>query len=233
VPVGENGIADPSPEQASLHAGGYSFRAALEEDPNYEAEHPSPCEPFKVNQATLTISTIIHDPVHIEPTAELPHLAIVHDTAAISGGVDGFELPAIKFELFDGKKSSFDCSTPGLARTSLGTYSDGEDSIRSSDTTPLPGDTTATDPNEGRMYYAFRAVTEGNGDYKSAVGPCEPFVVKFTADPLPHSEGCSPGYWKTHLESWPGFQRVCARRRSSSTSSRTTSAARTTGSTSR
>ena len=84
------GVADPSDAKGALGPGDYGFSAHYNGDANYE-QGDSLCEPFSVKKGELTAATKLHDPAHVvipDGTA-LDLGAKVHDTAQITGAVDG------------------------------------------------------------------------------------------------------------------------------------------------
>ncbi len=141
-----------------LAAGYYGFKASWPGDTNY-AGTTSGCEPFSVDKAQLSITTGIHDADHnsVGGSTHVPLGSVVHDTATVTGGVSGFDLPAITF--------TFGASCPGAA-------------IDTSVSLDVGGLTRSVDTSAlGAGDYCFQATIAGDDNYLGATSAEEPFVV--------------------------------------------------------
>ncbi|HEY7599549.1 MAG TPA: hypothetical protein VH741_06455, partial [Candidatus Limnocylindrales bacterium] len=112
--------------------------------------------------AQLRVTTQVHNENHQDVTnGSVPLGSTVHDTAVLSGAVDGFPPPAITFTFYDNST----CDGDGLAVANIGPdESSGDD--RSADVGPL-----------GAGQYSFKASVEGNDNYIGDDSDCEPFTV--------------------------------------------------------
>ncbi len=166
------GVAHPSTSTSALGAGDYSFKATWAGDSNYTG-NVSSCENFTVDKAQLSVDTTVHNAAHADITNT--HVAlgsIVHDTATVSGGVNGFSLPAVSFTLTSGYTGT---CTAGDAVANNGTEGN---AVKSADSAAL-----------GAGAYAYRAVVAGDSNYIGATGVCEPVTVdkaQLTVDTTVH-----------------------------------------------
>src|SRR4029077_6193201 len=97
--------SDRSAASAALDAGSYSYKASVAGNANYLGDS-SDCENFSVNKAQLTATTKVHDANHNDITNGSVDLgSVVHDTAKLSGLVDGKTPAAITFAFY----SQADC----------------------------------------------------------------------------------------------------------------------------
>jgi len=157
-----SGVAHPSTSESNLAAGTYNFMAVVTGNDNYIGS-TSDCEPFTVNKAQLSISTIVHDVSHQDITNDSVALgSVVHDTATVTGGVSGFTVPTtVSFTLTGNYTDS--CAN-GSAVGNDGTEQSG--AYKSADSLAL-----------GAGNYAYRASVSGNDNYIGADSSCEPFAV--------------------------------------------------------
>jgi hypothetical protein len=160
APDGTTGIAHPSTSETALAAGTYNFMAVVAGNDNYLGATSS-CEPFTVDKAQLTVTTNVHDAAHSDITGHSVALgSVTHDTATVTGAVDGFAT-----------------STPSFTLTS--SYTD----------TCSDGATVANNGMENAAYksadsvalaagnYAYRGSIAGNDNYIGSDSACEPFTV--------------------------------------------------------
>lgn len=122
------GVAHPSNSQGPLGAGSYSFKAHYNGDGNYPASD-SDCEPFSVSKAQLTVTTQVHNASDEDITNTSVALgSVAHDTAAVSGEVAGFPIPAISFTLNtspvanDTTEAGYDATSVATAPLAAGSY---------------------------------------------------------------------------------------------------------------
>ncbi|OGM16265.1 hypothetical protein A2V55_00730 [Candidatus Woesebacteria bacterium RBG_19FT_COMBO_37_29] len=142
-------------------AGYYSYKVAYSGNNNYNGSIGI-CEPITIDKAQLNITTAVHDASHFDKTNSSVRVdSIMHDTASISGGVNGFTLPPVSFTLTSGYT--------GNCNEGVVVGSDGIDPsgmLKSADSLSLA---------VGR--YAYRATVSGNDNYLGADSICEPFSV--------------------------------------------------------
>jgi len=138
-----------------LAAGDYSFRASYSGNANYNGS-TSPCEPFTVNQGTVTVDTEIHNDV-ADGTAvtSVPLGTSVHDHASFGGATAGFPatIGNVSYTFF----TSANCTTGGSAASSGGT---------SSSSGPLAAGS-----------YSYKATFSGDTNYPAAESACEMLTV--------------------------------------------------------
>ncbi len=156
------GVAHPSLSTDPLAAGDYSFMATWPGDDNY-TDSVSACENFIVDKAQLEVTTEAHDSLHGDITNGSVDLgSIVHDTATVTGGVEGFPAPTPSFTMTSNYAE--DCSQ-GDTVANDGIDS-GNGAAKSADSTTLAaGD------------YAYRGEVADSDNYIGAVSDCEPFTV--------------------------------------------------------
>jgi hypothetical protein len=148
------GVAHPSDSTAALAAGSYAFQANWPGDTNYFGS-TSDCEHFTVNKAQLHVTTEAHDASHNDITNGSVALgSVTHDTAAVTGGVNGFALPAVSFTL----TGNYTVANDGIDA--------GNGALKSADSAPL-----------GAGHYAYQASVAGNDNYIGASSDCEPYTV--------------------------------------------------------
>ena len=139
------GTAPASSTTAALAAGSYSYYASYSGDSNYAKSGPSSCEPFTVQQGTLTIGT------EVSPSTTPALGASVYDTATATGQVGDF-IPTgtLTVTLYNGASCE---GTPVSTQTgvSLGAQS-----------------TSMTDLNAGPYSYEASAYT-GDSNYADPV----------------------------------------------------------------
>lgn len=154
------GVAHPSNSTTTLTPGNYAFRASWPGDTNYQGS-TSDCENFTVNKAHLSITTAVHDTSHVDKTnGSVPLGSVMHDTATVTGGVNGFPLPAVSFTLTG---SYTDSCANGAAVANDGTENG---AVKSANSTAL-----------GAGSYAYRAVVASDDNYIGSTSVCEPFTV--------------------------------------------------------
>jgi hypothetical protein len=113
-----------------------------------------------VSKAQLSVTTAIHDADHNVVTSVLAD-SIVHDTAAVTGEVGGFTLPAVSFTFFPNS----DC-TVGTGSPIPNDPTPAPDTLASIDTAALAAGS-----------YAFQATVAGDSNYIGATSACEPLTV--------------------------------------------------------
>ena len=161
-----SGVAHPSTSETGLAAGSYNFMAVVAGNSNYTGK-TGVCEPFTVDKASLDISTTVHnDDGDVPLVGNLPLNGGAHDSASVTGKVNGFVLPDVTFYFFGKGVACTDHSTTG--GTQLNTLSpDGSGVAHPS--------TSETGLAAGS--YNFMAVVAGNSNYTGKTGVCEPFTV--------------------------------------------------------
>jgi hypothetical protein len=171
APDETTGIAHPSTSETALAAGTYNFMAVVAGNDNYLGATSS-CEPFTVDKAQLSIRTDIHNANH-QIVTSVSQGAVVHDTATVTGAVNGFSAPAVTFTFYPNNS----CTGEGVSAANTG--ADGS-AVRSADSAALaPG------------FYSYSANIAGNSNYLGATATCEPLTVQ--------GLWCSPGFWATAL----------------------------------
>lgn len=141
-------------------AGSYSYSATYSGNSNYNSE-TSACEPFTISQAKTSTSTTITDETQSEivPPAS-PNLGdTVHDSADVTGAVNGFSLS-------------------DSATVTYSFYSDKVCSnlVGSTESVSVGSDSSAHGPLAAGDY-SFKASYSGNSNYKASDSDCEPFTV--------------------------------------------------------
>jgi hypothetical protein len=143
---------DPALAEGPLAAGSYSYTAQfISGNENLVKSSTSDVEPLVIDKAQLGISTAIHGPAHTDITGTHQALGtVVHDTATVTGGVNGFDLPAVSFTL----------NGTGVAQGGSA------DAIRAVDSDPLAaGD------------YTYKAVVGDNANYIGATSADEALTI--------------------------------------------------------
>ena len=160
----DSATGDPrSIDTGGLPAGNFAFRASVAGDSNYLGD-TSACEPFVVSKAQLHAATTIHNAAHAAVTAPVALGSVLHDTAQITGQVNGYAPSgAVTFIFYT---NSTDCSTGGTPIATAPGLDTGNNSPRSVDTSALAAGN-----------YAFKAAVAGDGNYLGDTSACEPFVV--------------------------------------------------------
>jgi hypothetical protein len=165
VTVSAGGLVPNSSPTAPLAAGKYSYRAVYNGNSNYNPAIGD-CEPFALTAPPPSITTVVKDAggTTVDNANPAALGAQVHDTTTLTGG-------AALFSLGDGATVTYrfyltnDCTAPP-ATTENVTVTAGGAVPNSSPTVPLtPGS------------YSYRAVYNGNTNYNTATGDCEPFKV--------------------------------------------------------
>lgn len=155
------GVAHSSDSQGPLGAGLYSFKANYVGDGNYNSAI-GPCEPLTVNKSQLNITTDVHNADHDTILNDSTPLgSVVHDTADITGAVDGFPIPAVSFTMTSGYNGQ-DCS---------------QGAVVANDDTESASYKSADSPSLTAGSYAYRATVDGDANYIGDTGECEPFTV--------------------------------------------------------
>jgi len=147
----------------ALAAGDYSFQATYLGDDNYAASPVSACEPFHVGKAPTTTTTAVHNATHTDITdTTVPLGSVVHDSATVSGQVNGFPITGtVTYNFFkngacDGDPFSSEDKAVGSESSSTGSLAAGS--------------------------YSYNAKYNGDGNYTaSPVSACEPFRVEKAA----------------------------------------------------
>ncbi len=149
-----------SAASSALAAGSYAYKASVAGNTNYLGDD-SDCEPLTVNRAQLTVTTNVHNAAHNDITnGSVPLGSVTHDTATVTGGVNGFALPATSFTLTTGYTGT--CAN-GSAVANNGTENG---AVKSADSTAL-----------GAGVYAYRASVASDSNYIGGDSSCEPFTV--------------------------------------------------------
>ena len=164
---------DPALVQGPLGAGEYSYRADFESgDADVVGNAVGACEPFKVAKGDLTIRTDIHNAAHAIVTS-IAAGSVVHDTAALSGSVTGFD-PNLSNVSFTFYTTSTTCTGDSGA---VATAAPEGSLARSVDSAPL-----------AVGHYSYSASFTGDSNYNPA-GPadCEPLTV--------FQLGLTMGFW--------------------------------------
>ena len=156
----EAGFEATSINTAALAAGYYTFQATVAGNSNYLGA-TSALEPFTVDKKQLTVTTLVHNASHVDKTnLHVPLGSIMHDTATVTGGVNGFSLPGVSFVFFPNN------TCEGSSAPYANDVAPAPDSLASADTSPLAAGS-----------YAFQATVAGDDNYLSDVSECEPFTV--------------------------------------------------------
>jgi hypothetical protein len=109
---------DPALPEGPLGAGDYSYKATFitPTDANV-AGSAADCEPITIDKATLGVTTQLHGVNGAHNNVTNTHVALgstLHDTATVTGGVSGFDLPTVTFERDSGSGfSSIDTDPAG------------------------------------------------------------------------------------------------------------------------
>ncbi len=157
---GMEGSADKSVVSSALGAGSYAYRGSVAGNDNYIGDD-SDCEPFTVDKAQLSVTTVVHNAAHVDKTnAMVPLSSVMHDTATTTGAVEGFALPAVSFTLTGSYTGTCAAGNSVANNGTEGGY------VKSADSSAL----TAGN-------YAYRAVVATDANYIGATGSCEPFRV--------------------------------------------------------
>jgi hypothetical protein len=151
-----SGVASSSSE-GSLAAGSYSFDATYSGDANYLTSTGA-CEPFTVGTgSTVTVTTVQQGGTTVTSVALGTS---VTDQATVSGSGAGTPTGTVTFTFF----ANGTCAGTGAA----------------AGTGPLTAG-VATSSSEGPLSaagpYSFQATYNGDSNYKTSTGSCEPFVV--------------------------------------------------------
>jgi uncharacterized repeat protein (TIGR01451 family) len=170
-----SGVANAASAEASfdatsaasgpLAAGNHTYSATVAGNANYLGATSAP-EPFVVDKAQLAVTTLVHDAAHTDITGKaVPFGSVVHDTAHVTGQVEGFT-PAggVTFTFY----AAAECSNGTAIATNGADAGNGD--VRTVDTLPLNAGT-----------YGFKAVAVGDSNYLDGTGACESFTVNKTA----------------------------------------------------
>jgi hypothetical protein len=151
-----DGVAHPSDSSGALGAGEYHFQAHYDSDNEAVwADSDSLCEPLTVNKAQLEIVTQIHDAGHnaVGDAVHVPLGSVVHDTATVTGAVDGFPIGAISFTLNGNGPVGQVAAEAGYSATT-------------EDSAPLAAGS-----------YTYKGYVEGNDNYIGGDSGDEPLTV--------------------------------------------------------
>ncbi len=141
----------------TLAAGSYGYKADYSGDDNYNSSTGS-CEPFSVAKADTETTTEVHDENHDDITdSSVPLGSVVHDSATVGTQVGDFVL---------GGNVTYHFFTDGAC--------EGD----STDETVAVGDESNTTPALGAGSYSYQADYNGDDNYNSSKGVCEPFSVE-------------------------------------------------------
>ena len=165
VSLNPDGSVPDSGSTGTLHAGNYSFTATYNGDSNYLKSPASSCEPFMVNRAPTTVTTlVISDATGLAPFGTEVTGASFHDSALLGGAVIGF-IPtgSLTYSLY----ATGDCSgIPAKSVNAVVLTADGA----------VP-DSATTGPL-GAGTYSYNATYSGDHDYlSSTLSSCESFFV--------------------------------------------------------
>ncbi len=160
--VGAEGGAVASAVSAALGVGSYSYKASVAANTNYLGDD-SDCEPFTVSPAQLAVTTAVHDSAHADITGGSAALnSVVHDTAALTGGVDGFATPAVTFTLYNNGT----CTGDGSPVANTGADEVTLTSVRSAASAAL-----------GAGDYSYKGSVAGSTNYLGDNSDCEKFTI--------------------------------------------------------
>jgi hypothetical protein len=178
--VNSNGTVPDSSASGALAAGDYSYQATYNGNANYSPK-TSDCEPFKVSKATPGISTIVKDAqgTTVDDTHKAAAGSVVHDTATLSGQVGTFSFngtATVTYRYF----TNHTCSSPAATTQTV--------TVAANGSVPDSGPQTISTPG----LYSYQATYNGNANYNTQTGACEPFTIVVPSAPL------TPGYWKNH-----------------------------------
>lgn len=151
-----SGVAHPSSSEGPLATGFYSFKAHYNGDTNYVAGD-SACEPLTVNKSDTTTTTQVHNPSHQDVTNGLVPLGTaVHDSATVGTQVDSFVIGGtVTYHFFTDSQCEGD----------------------STDETAAVGNESSPTGALATGSYSYRADYNGDVNYHSSTGACEPFSV--------------------------------------------------------
>ncbi len=170
VNVSSDAAANSSATSA-LAAGSYSYQATYNGTANYTSKTGG-CEPFTVQQATPTVSTVAQDSGGntIDNGSHPAALGVLaHDTTTLGGKVDSFSLDgtgAVTYVLY-----SNDSCAPGASNQ----Y------VLSSENVNVSSDAAANSSATSALAagsYSYQATYNGTANYTSKTGGCEPFTVQ-------------------------------------------------------
>ena len=164
------GVVPNSTTQGPLAARSYSFQATYHGDANYGASPPSSCEPFSVDKASSSATTIVFDAGSNEPWngTEVTQSS-AYDTSTVTGVAGITPGGTLTYTYFTNATCSGSGSPAGTVTLA------GNGSVPHSSTEgPLTPQT-----------YSFDATYNGDGNYSaSPVSTCEEFTVaQGTASP--------------------------------------------------
>ena len=154
--VGLVGGAADSADSVPLAAGTYGYKVSYtSSDLNKWTSGIGDCEPLTVDKKQLGITTQIHNAAHnaVGGNTHVPLGSVVHDTATVTGAVQGFAIGAVGFTL-NGSTVANDPAADGTA------------TARSVDSAPL---------NAGG--YTYAASVADNSNYIGATSADEPLTV--------------------------------------------------------
>ena len=155
------GVAHPSTAFGPLAAGSYSFRATYNGDVNYSAS-TGPCEPLSVTTAGTSTATTIHNVTnHNVGVTSVPLGSTVDDSATVTGTAFGTPTGTVTFTWFT---TSSECSGDSVAAGTIALVAG------------VAHPSTAFGPLAAGTY-SFRATYNGDANYTTSTGPCEPLSV--------------------------------------------------------
>ena len=169
------GLVPNSQSTGPLAAGDYGFKAHF--TPGNANNNPtdSVCEPFHVNHADTTTSTVVvtdATPSVSLPLSPTPSIALgtsVHDTATVGPQVNGFVIGgSVTYHFF----ASTTCA-PTSEITSLNAKTWPQSQTVSAGLVPNSQSTGPLAAGD----YGFQAVYSGDGNYNTSTSVCEPFHV--------------------------------------------------------
>ncbi len=151
-------VGNESSVSGSLNAGSYAYLASYSGDSNYNGSTGT-CEPFTVNKGTPEVTTNVHDShenIVIDETLD----SNIHDAALVSG-IEAF-MPTgyVNFKFYPNGTCT------GEVSSDAGSIALDESGVAH------PSASETIDAGS----YSFQATYEGDSNYNSIVGVCEPFT---------------------------------------------------------
>jgi hypothetical protein len=177
-----SGVANSFDSEGPLAAGSYSFQATYGGDLNYLSSTGA-CEPFTVGKNPTATTTVVQ--LGGATVTSVPTGATVTDQATVTGTGAGTPTGTVTFTFF----TNGTCTGTG---TSAGTGT-------------LASGVAMSPDSEGPLTtagaYSFRATYNGDSNYLSSTGSCEPLAVQApalsitkVADATPVSAGTTIGF---------------------------------------
>lgn len=143
-----------------------------------------PCEPLAIEKLIPTVRTEVHDLAHTDITNTTVNAGtVVHDKAFVAGSGPN-----------PGGTVDFKRFTNG---TCTGIPANTQSSVGLSNANPALAESSNFTTVAGAMSYLVHY--NGDANYKSADGVCEPLTVQ----EVPQGCTLTQGYWKNHPVAWP------------------------------